>query len=129
MRDLRAFMPMMRPSQQSYHIACQIPCHTARPARSARVFPLVFLALSLAGCAADSPLSLPVPPRADVPEVAHDSYPTIGTTARTGRPALTEPQRAKLQSDLERLSRVNAAKANAAGQATTPSQDNGQAGN
>lgn len=116
---------MMRPNQQS----CQIPCPLPRPARSARVLPLVLLALGLAGCAGDSPLSLPVPPRADVPEVAHDSYPTIGTTARTGRPALTEPQRAKLQGDLERLSRVNAAKASAAGQATTPSQDNGQAGN
>lgn len=71
----------------------------------------------LAACSSDAPLSLPVPPRPDVPEVAHDSYPTVGATPRTGRPVLTDPQRAKLQSDLERLSRERGAKVEAAIQA------------
>jgi len=66
--------------------------------------------LGLTACAGDSPLKLPVPPHANVPEVSHDSYPSIGTTARSGRQPLTEPQRAALQRDLEQLSREREAK-------------------
>lgn len=73
-------------------------------------------ALGLAGCSGDTPLSLPVPPHPDVPEVATDSYPTVGAPERTGRPVLTEAQRAKLQGDLERLSKDNAARGQAAPQ-------------
>ncbi|MFG1479411.1 hypothetical protein V5F53_12210 [Xanthobacter sp. V4C-4] len=68
----------------------------------------------LAACSSDGPLSLPVPPHADVPEVTHDSYPTVGAPARPGRQVLTEPQRARLQSDLERLSKEREAKVQAA---------------
>ncbi|MDQ0504616.1 hypothetical protein [Xanthobacter agilis] len=107
-------MFMMRPSKRTIPFRCA----------AAGAVALALLApAGLAGCSGDGTVALPVPPRADVPEVAHDSYPTIGTTPHTGRPALTDAQRAKLQSDLERLSRDNAAKAKAS------TQNGAEAGN
>lgn len=91
-------MPMMRPRSPTSPLRRR----DLRPLLSALALGGL---LGLAACSKDSPLGFPVPPNADVPEVKGDSYPTIGTTARTGRQPLTEPQRAHLQADLEHLSR------------------------
>lgn len=60
----------------------------------------------LAGCAGETPIDSLVPPNPDVPQVAPDAFPTLGTTAQTGRPPpLTPEQRDKLQKDLENLAK------------------------
>jgi len=109
-------MPMMRPRKR---MLPSFPPSFRLPLRPAALGVLV-LAAGLAGCSGDTPLALPIPPRPDVPEVATDSYPTIGTTERTGRPVLTDDQRARLQGDLERLSRSNATSARTAAQNAQP---------
>lgn len=71
--------------------------------------------VGLAACANDAPLGLPVPPdTSTVPQVDHETYPTVGTTPRTGRAPLSEPQRAKLQKDLEQISKERDAKVRSA---------------
>ncbi|WP_454917211.1 hypothetical protein [Xanthobacter sediminis] len=100
-------MPMMRPRKWTLL--------SFRPSFRPLVLAAV-MAGGLTGCTGDAPLSLPVPPRPDVPEVATDSYPSVGAPERTGRPVLTDTQRAKLQGDLERLSKDNAAKVQTAPQ-------------
>ncbi|MFG1294743.1 MULTISPECIES: hypothetical protein [Xanthobacter] len=117
-------MSMMRPRKRT----CPSLRSPVRPAfgllaRSAFAASMLAAAAGLSACSGDSTLTLPVPPHPDVPEVAHDSYPTIGATPHTGRPALNEAQRARLQGDLERASKTNSAKAQAAAQASTPAAE------
>lgn len=84
-------------------------------ARSARAGALAGALLGLAACTNDAPLSLPVPPdTSKLPQVDHETYPTVGTTPRTGRAPLSEPQRAKLQKDLEQISKERDAKVRSA---------------
>ncbi|WP_238121176.1 MULTISPECIES: hypothetical protein [unclassified Xanthobacter] len=100
-------MPTMRPRPRI--LPLPVPARAARPLATFGV--LTTLALGLAACANDTPLTLPVPPdTSNVAEVPADSYPTIGTTPRTGRAPMTDAQRARLQRDLEQVSRDREAK-------------------
>lgn len=96
-------MPILRSSRDA---KLPLPRFSAR-ARSARARCALALAaaIGLAGCAGEEPLSLPVPPNPNVPDIGHDSYPTLGTTGSAGRPTLSDRDKARLQSDLERLAR------------------------
>lgn len=62
------------------------------------------LVAPLGGCAGqEDPFSALTPPDPKVPEVQHNSYPTLGTATPTGRKTLTPAERDRLQSDLENL--------------------------
>lgn len=60
----------------------------------------------LCGCAGDGPIAgLAPPPSPEVPAVAPDAYPTLGTT-QPGRPApLNADQQKELEKDLESLAK------------------------
>lgn len=117
---------MMRPRKRTRpSLRSPLSRPLSRLARGAIAVALLTGASGLAGCSGNAPLALPVPPHPDVPEVTSDSYPTIGTTPHTGRPALTEAQRARLQGDLERASKTNSTKAQAAAQSAAPTPATG----
>lgn len=60
----------------------------------------------LAACASGDPLASIAPPNPDVPKVAPDAFPTLGTTEAKGRPAPLNPaQRDQLQKELESLAK------------------------
>lgn len=84
------------------------------PQRSIRVAGRAGIALALAavaGCAGGESLPGITPPHTDVPAVAADQFPTVGTTPAPNRaPALTPQAQQKLQQDLERLARTQQAK-------------------
>ncbi|WP_156922350.1 hypothetical protein [Azorhizobium doebereinerae] len=64
-------------------------------------------ALALAGCAGDSPLAFLNPHVPDVPKVEPTAYPTLGAPDVKRMPVLTPDAQAKLQKDLETLSKDN----------------------
>lgn len=64
-------------------------------------------ALSLAGCAGDSPFALLDPKIPDVPKVEPANYITIGAPDVKRRPTLSPTDQAKLQKQLEGLSQDN----------------------
>lgn len=62
------------------------------------------LLLGLAACAGSDIPGL-APPETSVPEVDHQSFPTLGAPPADRRDPLTAEQQQKLQRDLERLGR------------------------
>lgn len=68
------------------------------------------IAAGLAGCASEQAVWGP-PAHTEVPAVAAEDFPTIGTAPAQGRKPLTAEQRAKLESDLDRLAKERARRA------------------
>ncbi|GGF55801.1 hypothetical protein GCM10007301_14320 [Azorhizobium oxalatiphilum] len=64
-------------------------------------------ALSLAGCAGDSPMAFLDPKVPDVPKVEPANYITIGAPEVKRRPTLSPADQTKLQQQLEGLSKDN----------------------
>ncbi len=81
----------------------------AKPAlaRPLRALALAALVLSLGGCAGDSPFAALGPRVPDVPKVDPANYLSVGAPDVKRRPILSAPDQAKLQQNLENLSKDN----------------------